>query len=195
MVKSPRIIAIDCDDVLVPTAPAILTHYNKTYGMHITLDQLYSKDLAVWGTKTHEEAIERVHAYLDTPEYQNMPPFEEAIDVLTKLSKKYELHLVTARRDALAEATERMLAEHFPGVFTSIQFTNHFSGTAKTKAQVCQEIGADLLIDDHLNHAELAAKCGIRVLLFGEYPWNQTQELSQNITRVRDWHDVAKQLL
>lgn len=191
----PKIIAIDCDDVLVPTAPAILAYCNKTYGTHITLEQLYSKDSAVWGVQNYDDAVKRVQAYLDTSEYQNLPPFEEAIEVLKKLGERYELHIVTARHDQLAEATKRMLAAHFPGLFKSIQFTNHFGATARTKAQVCQDIGADLLIDDHLNHAELAAQCGIDVLLFGDYPWNKTDSLSSSISRVSDWNDVARKLL
>ena len=188
-------IAIDCDDVLVPTASAILAHYNKTYGTHIALEQLYSKDPKVWAVETYEQAVERVHAFLDTPEYQNVPPFKGAITVIAELAKKYELHIITARQDKLAEATKRMLAEHFPGIFKSIQFTNHFSGAAKTKAEVCQAIGANLLIDDHLNHAELAAKCGIDVLLFGDYPWNKADSFPPNITRVSNWNDVAQKLL
>lgn len=63
------------------------------------------------------------------------------------------------------------------------------------KAQVCQDIGADLLIDDHLSHAELAAKCGVQVFLFGDYPWNKADSLSPNITRVGGWGDVAQKLL
>lgn len=88
-----------------------------------------------------------------------------------------------------------MLAEHFSNLFKSIQFTNHFGTTSLTKAQVCQDIGADLLIDDHLNHAELAAQCGVNVFLFGDYPWNKADSLPPNITRVRDWVDVAQKLL
>jgi 5'(3')-deoxyribonucleotidase len=189
------IIAIDCDDVLVPTATAILAHYNKTYGANITLPQLYSKDPAVWKVDDYADAVKRVQAYLNTPEYLNLPPFKEAIDVLAKLSKRYEIHVVTARHDALAEATKRVLAEHFPDVFRSIEFTNHFGATARTKAQVCQEIGADLLIDDHLTHAEAVAQCGINVLLFGDYPWNQAETLHENVERVRDWDEVAQRLL
>ena len=190
-----RTIAIDCDDVLIPTAPAILAHYNKTYGTSIALAQLYSKDLSLWKTDTHEQAIERVHAYLTTTEYLQLPPFQEAIEVIVGLSKKYTLHVVTARNDLIAEATRQMLAEHFPSMFASIEFTNHFSAAARTKAQVCQDLGADLLIDDHLNHAELAAKCGVDVFLFGDYPWNESDSLPANITRVSNWQEVARMLL
>ena len=190
-----KIIAIDCDDVLVPTAQSILDHYNKTYGTGIPLELLYSKDVAVWGVGEYGEAVKRVQAYLSSHEYLNLPPFKEAIDAITQLSKYYELHVVTARHDELAEATKRMLAEHFPGLFKSIEFTNHFSETARTKAQVCQAIGAQILIDDHLNHAELAAECGIQVLLFGDYPWNKADSLPPTIVRVSGWNDVAQKLL
>lgn len=195
MSQSFYTIAIDCDDVLVPTAQSILDHYNKTYGTSIPLEQLYSKDPVVWSVQDYSEAVRRVQAYLSSPEYLNLPPFKEAIGVIAKLSKRYELHVVTARHDELAEATKRMLAEHFPDLFKSIEFTNHFGEGARTKAQVCQAIGAQILIDDHLNHVELAAECGIQVLLFGDYPWNKASSLPPNIARVLDWDDVAQKLL
>lgn len=73
-----RTLAIDCDDVLVPTAQSILAHYKKTYGTHITLEQLYSKEPAVWGVQNYDDAVKRVQAYLDTPEYQNLPPIRRS---------------------------------------------------------------------------------------------------------------------
>lgn len=84
-----RTIAIDCDDVLVSTVTSILAHYNKTYGTIIALEQLYPKDPVVWGIDDYYVATERVHAYLDMPEYQNMPPFKEAIAVASEHSLAY----------------------------------------------------------------------------------------------------------
>lgn len=190
-----KTIAIDCDDVIVATAPAILRYYNQTYGTNIALPDFYSTDPGVWGVKEYAEAIRRVEAYLKSEEYQNLAPFEDAIEILRKLRQKYELHIITARANFLAEATKRMLAQYFPDIFSTVEFTNHFGKAARTKAQVCQELGADVLIEDSLHHAQAVASCGIDVLLFGDYPWNQASNLPANITRVRDWKEVAERLL
>lgn len=190
-----RIIAIDCDDVIVGTAPAILDFYNREYGATLELKDFYSKDLALWAADDEQTAIGRVDAFLMTSEYQHMPPFQEAIDIIHQISKHHELHVVTGRSDFLTQATEDMLNKYFPGIFRSVEYTNFFSKTPRSKADVTRQLGADLLIDDHLHHAEVVAATGVDVYLFGEYPWNQTDQLPPRITRVRDWTTVAERLL
>jgi 5'(3')-deoxyribonucleotidase len=190
------IIAIDCDDVLVPTASLILDHYNRTYSTSIALKDFYSKDLSVWGVSDVATAIERVEAYTKTEEYQHTKPFEDSIEPIRELSNYHELHLVTGRADFLTVATTNMLTEHFPDLFTSLEFTNFFGQKARSKADVCTQLNVDYLIEDHLHHAKVVAGCGTNVLLFGDYPWNQTDEvLPPNIQRVRDWHEIVSALI
>lgn len=136
-----RIIAIDCDDVIVATAPAIIAHYNKVYGTHLQLKDLYSENLALWGVDSRRAAIQRVEAYIKTDEYQRILPFQDAVEVIKDLSWQHELHIVTGRGDFLATATEAMLAQHFPDMFRSIEFTHFFGHAARSKAEVCKELG------------------------------------------------------
>jgi uncharacterized HAD superfamily protein len=56
--------------------------------------------------------------------------------------------------------------------------------------EVCTQLQADLLIDDHLHHATEVAKADIPVLLFGDYDWNRTDSLPTGITRAADWEGV-----
>jgi uncharacterized HAD superfamily protein len=88
-----------------------------------------------------------------------------------------------------------MLTEFFPGIFTSIEYTSTYAGRSRSKGDVCEQIGADLLIEDHLGHAKEVAERGIEVLLFGSYPWNQAKKLPKSIRRVRDWAEVEQLLL
>jgi 5'(3')-deoxyribonucleotidase len=190
-----HIIAIDCDDVIVATAPQSLAYYNKTYGTKMEMKDMYSKDLRVWDVPDAATAIARVEGYLKTEEFRSVPPLPEAITIATELAKHYELHVVTGRTAALAVPTQAMLDRYFPGVFRSLVFTGFFGNKARSKADVCQELGADLLIDDHLHHALAVAESGIEVLLFGDYPWNQTTQLPPAMRRVRNWQEVADLLL
>jgi uncharacterized HAD superfamily protein len=190
------VIAIDCDDVIVPTAPMIIEHYNKTFGTSIELKDFYSNDLRVWDTKNDQSAKDRVDLYLESDEYQNAKPFVEAIDAIHKIGDHHELHLVTGRADFLSLATETMLKQHFPGLFTSLEFTNFFGQNPRSTADVCMQLHADYLIEDHIHHAKVVAECGTKVLLFGKYPWNQTNEpLPSTIQRVNDWPDVVRTLV
>lgn len=188
-----RRIAIDCDDVIVPTATAIMDWYNQQYGTNLT--DIYDRDIGAWGVTDPKTAIERVDGYLRTEEYQQLPPFQDALDIIRKIGSYHELHMVTGRSDFLTESTLAMLQNHFPDIFTSVEFTNFFGQTSRPKSQVCQDLQADLLIDDHIHHAKIVAECGIEVYLFGEYEWNKGSELPKGVRRVKDWHEVAHLIL
>ena len=195
--KKP-VLVVDLDEVVVETAQNIIDHYNSSYGTNVTLDQYYSADYAeTWEAPDRATAIKRVHKYLETDEYFNLKPTQEAIDVIRKLKLKYELHILTGRADFTEAATRKWLARHFPDIFDSVTFTNYFdlSGKRLSKGVICKQLKAVMLIDDHLDHALDTATYGIKVLLFGNYPWNKAKKLPANITRVANWQAVTKILL
>lgn len=189
-----QIIAVDIDDVLVPHFQDLIAWYNREYGTKLRLADNYSDDLRVWGTKTDEEAILRVHRYYDTPEFASSRPFHEAETVLRDLSTTYDLVLVTARDTIIEAATREWVEAHFGELFQAVHFTAHYSleGRRRTKADLCVEIGARYLIDDTPHHALAAAEVGVRVLLFGNYPWNDLSDLPDRVTRCKDWPEVRE---
>jgi uncharacterized HAD superfamily protein len=189
------IITVDYDDVIVPTAELTLWHYNKVYGTKLELKDFYSKNLAAWNVPDEATAIARVESYAMTDEFQHAEPLTDAIEIIRRLSKHHELHIVTGRADFLTQATTSMLTKHFPDIFRSIEFTNFFGEKARPKVEVCRSLHADVLIEDNLHHATTVAECGIAVLLFGNYPWNESEHLPANIQRVQDWREVARVLL
>lgn len=60
------------------------------------------------------------------------------------------------------------------------------------KSDICKKLGADLLVDDQLEHAEDCARVGIEVLLYNS-PWNQGIPLC-GVTRVYSWHDIIDKI-
>ncbi len=151
-------IAVDIDDVLVDTAQYIIDSYNKTHGTTMQLSDYYSNDLAVWNVGDADTAIKRVNKYLEAEGYTKIPPMPEAVHTIGRLSAAHELHVITGRPDFVAESTERWLAENFSNAFHTVVFTNFYSPSdskvkSRPKAEACTDIGADVLIDDHLHHA------------------------------------------
>ncbi len=197
--KRGEIIAVDLDDVVVETAQNVLDHYNSEYGTDIQLDQYYSTDYErTWQTPDKDTAVRRVNAYLETDEYFNLLPVEEAIQVIRQLKEAYELHIITGRPDFVEEATRQWLERYFPDIFKTVIFSNYYdlSGEkGRPKGNICVELGAKLLIDDHLVHALNASASGIDVFLFGNFPWNQADQLPSNIRSVKDWLEIGKLLL
>lgn len=195
------VIAIDCDDVLVPSAQNIIDDYNRRFGTHLTLDHMYKHaSLETWGTSDDDVAINRVNEFLQTEEYGGLLPYSDAVKVIRELAGQHELHLITGRADFLGPVTRLMLDTHFGGCFASIEHTNyivHSSSSAikRTKGEVCTAIGAHILIDDHIDHGKNALAASVdRVMLFGEFPWNQSDELPSGMTRCKDWDAVALEI-
>lgn len=190
------VIAIDCDDVLVPTAHWIVDTYNATYGTSIDVKDFYTNDLAIWETTTHEEASARVGALLKTPEYAMVEPFSDAVSVIQRLAKEHELHLVTGRAKYLEPVTHAMLEGKFPGCFVSVEHTGYFEGEKRGKGEVCAQLNADILVDDHVVHLQDVLAAGLKeVILFGDYPWNQAAEnLPVGAKRCMDWFEVEKEV-
>jgi uncharacterized HAD superfamily protein len=191
------VIAVDYDDVVVDSASKIIAHYNATYGAHVTLENLYAGNYTGdWNAPDADTAISRVNSYLGSREYIDSAPDREAVRVLGRLAIGHELHVISGRSQILEEATREMIDRHFSGIFSSVELTNFIatsgSPAKRGKGEACQEIGADVLIDDHLGHAEDVASKGIKVLLFGDYPWNVADNLPANIERCRGWAEVEK---
>ncbi len=188
------IIAVDCDDVIVDTSPALIEYYNRTYSTHLELKDMYA-DSPAWDVKTEEEAILRCEEFLRTDEFQKVAPAKETVASIKRIAEVHELHLVTGRSDFLEAATMAMVELYFPKVFASVEHTGMYGEKPRSKGDVCVQIKADVMIDDHIRHAEQVAERGIHVLLFGDYPWNQRKTLPKYIRRVKDWAEVERILL
>ncbi|KAF9897247.1 hypothetical protein BX616_005928, partial [Lobosporangium transversale] len=119
-------------------------------------------------------------------------------------SRRFSLVIITARQQFVADLTKKFVDRHFPGIFESIYFANHFlteqeklTFISKPKSVICRDVHAQLLIDDSLENAIEVAKAGVPVLLFdlnGKYKWNKLPEgqdmLPEKITRVHSWKDI-----
>ncbi len=189
-------VAIDLDDVVVETAPKIIEYYNQNFDTDMTTEDFYTEDLGRWQTDTKAKAVERIHKFLNSPEYLNIPPVEDAISTISALKRVYKLVVITGRPHIIEEATKQWVKEHFPDIFKDVVHSYYFDTSGyRSKGELSRELGASILIDDHLGHILEAAKNSVKGLLFGNYPWNQTDKLPPNVKRVNDWHAVARELL
>ncbi|MDO4781167.1 MAG: hypothetical protein Q4A34_02145 [Candidatus Saccharibacteria bacterium] len=105
--------------------------------------------------------------------------------------------IATSRRLQMKRDTLAWIEEHFPGIFSSAAV--YFAGIwddvqddshRMTKAELVNQIGADVLIDDQLKHCTAVAEQGRHAILFGDYAWNRAGELPDLVTRCRHWREV-----
>lgn len=196
MAKNRPVIAIDIDEVLSSQLEAMRLFINEHYGYnHSSEDYLVEADYwgyweTLWGVD-EQEALRRERHFINSGGLQAMKPVIGSLDSISKLKKRYELVIVTSRRNEYADITHKWLDSHFPSVFAHVKFTSLRGQQASlAKAKTSKEIGADYLIDDNLEHCIEAAKSGIKAILFGEYGWNRGREVPKEITKVKDWQEV-----
>lgn len=193
-------IGIDFDDVVADSMRAIATLHNKKYGTNFKKDDAFSyKVNEVWGG-TKEEWREKLDAFLSTDHLMDLDPMAGSLLGIDALKKQgHELYIVTARGEGDIPATERWIERHFPNVFKDVHYCGLIAGiritketTRRTKSQVCNEHGIELMIDDNPDFAKECAAEGVKVMLFDQ-PWNRG-ELPPGVERVYSWDEIMRKL-
>jgi hypothetical protein len=105
--------------------------------------------------------------------------------------------------------------EHYAGLFTTVRFGHHYGRAGddrkpKSKAEICADLGATMLIDDSLIYALQCSQTLEHVLLFdyqASYPWNKLKPalagddsaaaavaaaLPANVHRVHSWEEALQ---
>ncbi len=188
------VIAVDFDDVLTPHHVGLLAWYNKSYGTKLTIANYHGLEPGPWGVRTDSEAILRVQKYFDSTEFKSEQPYDAAGEVLRQLADRYSLIVVTGRDHMIEEATKEWLTEHHPGLFVSIHFTAQYNleGKSRSKADLVHSERIEYLIEDSLTNLKEVVAVGAKGVLFGDYPWNQTDSLPSGIVRCKDWQAVQE---
>jgi len=196
--KNKRKIGIDLDDTAFNFMDALILFYNSVYHANLKREQFKIYRFSdVWGG-TMQEAIQKVDDFYATKYFEEMQPLPGATEVISLLSQDNCMEAITARPTSIKERTEWQVRIHFQDGFSRIFHTyNHFTGAKNdgTKLEICLREGISVLIEDSLEYAMQFANTGIRVLLFGDYPWNQNGSLPTNITRVENWKGVLRELV
>jgi 5'(3')-deoxyribonucleotidase len=197
-----QIIAVDLDDVLSATAEGFALYSNERWGGDHKADSYLEEWAVFWGVSL-EEALKRSTEYHASNAVTRYRHIEQALPVLGHLTSRYDMVVVTSRRSALKKHTDAWLEKYFPGLFQEVRYAGIWDASHKTdqevrarlnqtKAEICREIGADYLIDDHPKHCIGAAEAGLKAVLFGEYKWNRVAKLPTGVTRARNWGEVKE---
>ena len=185
-------IGIDLDECLGEFVYGFLEYHNEKYNSGLSRDGMVSYNFWDLIGCSRDESIKRVCDFYDTSGFKELPVVPGSREALRNLSDNNELYVITSRPDDITMETIRWLYHHYPGRFeiSRIIFTNEFSknGRKKTKANVCQGLGIDYLIEDNKDYANSCGDVGISVFLLDK-PWNQG-ELHRNVSRVGGWYEV-----
>jgi uncharacterized HAD superfamily protein len=187
-------IGLDMDEVLAQFLATFIVYHNEKYNTNHRLEDVHEFELwKVWGG-TKEEIAERIRQFVVEGRVLTLPPVPMAQMIIESLKEDNELFVITARHDAGRESSEKWLEEHFPETFREVHMSNDAhkeNSSNKTKADICKDIGIDIMIEDSYLYAEGIAAEGIPVILLN-YSWNISKPHTDNIFRARDWSEVPK---
>lgn len=117
------------------------------------------------------------------------------------MSQVHHLMIATSRRLQAQSDTLLWIEEHFPGIFASsaVYFsglwdTVHKNSHKLTKTELITQINADVLIDDQLKHCLAVSETGRNAILFGDYTWNQADNLPDRVVRCHSWSEVEVEI-
>lgn len=202
------LLAVDLDEVLCETTPALIRFHNDLYKTNLHLSDFTSYEYEkVWGG-TPQEAVEKVRNFYASDVAHNLVSIKGSVEAIKQLYPRFRIAVVTARQDSLRADTSAFLERHFAGLIDALFMCNHYltpeeasSGDlkARRKSEVCHELGAVALVDDSLSTARDCAARGVRVFLFdldGTYPWNQCAAndsvfASGGVRRVSGWQEIV----
>lgn len=188
-------IAIDIDEVLGQFMKSLIEFHNSEYKTNYKLEDFFSYNFwNVWGG-TKEQAIQKVYNFHKTNYFKEIKPVEDAQESVKKLRENNELFIITSRQNDVMEETKKWIEKNFPKTFTNIYFTNHFSqnGKSKTKKEICELLDVDILIEDSLEYSLECIRPNRKIFLL-DYPWNKSDSLPKEITRVYSWKEILEKI-
>lgn len=171
-------IAIDMDETICDTMARHLDWYNTEFHQSLTKADLYATKIQ---HKVPEAHRARVRGYPDLPGFfDNIPPYENAIEVIRELNDSYEILIATAAMEHPTSFTPKYewLVKHLP-FLSPLNFI--FCG----KKNVVQ---ADYLIDDSSRHFD--GFVGQGILFSAPHNMAEVEEV-----RVNNWLDVRTYFL
>ncbi|MBI3033260.1 hypothetical protein HYY69_07325 [Candidatus Woesearchaeota archaeon] len=186
-------IGVDLDNVLADHMSALIAYYNRIYSNSLNRDGF--KSLKFWETwgGTREQAIDLVHDFYASPEFEAMLPVDGAQEGINLLKSDHRLEIITARPSDLIPITSQWLNKYFPETFAGAYFANHYARNgwhSSSKRELCGLFDIDLLVEDSLEHA-IECVDQIRPVVLLDNPWNQTPSLPTGIYRVGSWKEVV----
>jgi 5'(3')-deoxyribonucleotidase len=193
MDSSRPTIAIDIDDVLFPFAPGLAEFHNLKKGTTLTSEDFNDYDFTkVWGG-TREETNTIIEDFFES-DYIHLSPVDGAKSALEQLNKDFNIVLVTARNEAFKLGTVKWLTARLPQLFNHVMFAgNHHDGRGyRQKGEICYELGASLLIDDHPMNIASAMRYGVGGIVFSDKEWSVLDGLPDSAVHCSDWPAVLE---
>ncbi|ASS77243.1 5'(3')-deoxyribonucleotidase [Tumebacillus algifaecis] len=158
------------DSVIVDLMSEWFRRYNEEHDDDLTVERIMC-----WQTEKYVKPVcgKKIYEYLDAPGlFRGLQPLPDAVAVLERLAKAYDLLIVTSSRTFAYTEKEQWVAEHLPFLSKENLIFAHRKDMVR----------GDLLFDDAPHNLEAFAATG-RLAVAMDYPYNR----SVKVPRVSGW--------
>lgn len=188
-----EIVGFDVDDTIADTMDAFLKFYNREYGKSVCLEDFTSYSFSQILGVSQEEVERRVYLFYGSQDFAEIKPLPGSKEHMCKIPQRKVS--ITARPLRIRKPTSNWMAHHFPEQFRGVYHAMNpwIKTKGASKGEICELLGIKRLVEDNLHFAEECARRGIEVLLYNQ-PWNQRNDLPENVKRVCSWEEIAYNL-
>ena len=187
------IIGVDLDDTLASCIRYFLDFYNDKHNTGFAVD-----DMNVYGMWdvfgcSKESVMDDIAEFYSHPAFDNLTPIEGSVRAVQRLTQEHDIYVITARPSYLEDKIRNRIESNYGACFKDIILTDQVfeKDNARKKSEICNDVGAKLMIDDSVNHAYDCVSEDIDVFLM-DMPWNQNYKADDKIIKVYSWDDIEK---
>lgn len=193
MLERKKRILIDFDSTIANSVESII----KLYSKRIKKDINFQVEKLQWDFTPFippEDLEWALNQFTQPQMYEILKPIENSIEVLRRMSEKYELVIVTNKHPKAANINQEWINKYFKGIFNKVIFINQ-SDLDKSL------IEGDIIIDDKIENI-LGGTREYRIL-FGNTAYSKFKNFSketihkiiygkQYYYKLEDWISVEK---
>ena len=188
-------IGVDLDDTLASCIEYFIDFYNHKYGTEFIIDDL--KVYEFWETFgcSKESMMDDFAEFYAHPVLDKLTPVEGSVQATERLKQEHDLYVITARPSYMGDKTKKWIESNYGTCFKDIICTDQVfeKDNARKKSDVCNDLGAKLMIEDSVSHAHDCVSEDIDVFLM-DMPWNQSYKSDDRIIKVYSWDDIEKEM-
>jgi uncharacterized protein len=186
-------IGIDIDEVVVEFFREYLKDFNKKFNKNYEFEEWTHYNIWEFTDISKEESLGLADEFSKTKAFFETGLVEGAKQGISELEKENKIFFVTSRPIDIKERTIEFFKMHFPENNFEIHFSGEMWGGEKTKAEICEELGIKIIIEDNAHYALDCAEKGIKAFLLDK-TWNKDYIRHENLTKVKDWKELMVHL-
>jgi hypothetical protein len=184
----------DCDEVLLDFINPMNGYYNDLYGTNFKREDYGSFNLWETWKCSKMQAEKIVFDFFNSSYSTQIVPIEGAQEAVKILSKKYFSEIATSRPEFIQSETIRIVNKYYPNQFRNFYFTFQYpKGNGNRKERICSENNANYLFEDLLDNVLACSRVVDRAFIFDK-PWNQQNNLPENVERVYSWKEIVEKI-